>query len=132
MSRALNCCCAVSLNKLNQANFFILATQVLICALGQLLTQLMVAFPLSLYGANIYKGGVTIWIYNFVNVIDTISFNGILWFTLTIAINRFTAFARPLLHDAMFSRSKVWRSSLPTRIMAVVMSSLERSHAFSM
>ncbi|KAK5977982.1 hypothetical protein GCK32_018388, partial [Trichostrongylus colubriformis] len=58
----------------------------------------------------IYEPPVTIWIYNIINVVDTISFNGILWFTLTIAVNRWTVFAYPVLHHALFRRSKVWRT----------------------
>lgn len=40
-------------SKLLQTCFFVLTTQILICDLGELLTQVIVAFPLSLYGANV-------------------------------------------------------------------------------
>ncbi|WKY12708.1 hypothetical protein Q1695_003928 [Nippostrongylus brasiliensis] len=100
-----------SRRKIGQVSFFALAGQILACDLGQLsTTQLVVAFPLSLWGTNIYKGYTTIWIYTIFNVIDTISYNGVLWFTFVMAVNRLTVFIMPKLHQLLFSPSVVWRS----------------------
>ncbi|KHJ90004.1 hypothetical protein OESDEN_10158 [Oesophagostomum dentatum] len=96
--------------KLVEASFFILTIQILICDMGELLTQIIVAFPLSLYGSNIYKGEVTIWIYNITNVVDTISYNGVLIFTFVVAINRITVFLWPKLHDFFFGPLHIWRT----------------------
>ncbi|VDL75070.1 unnamed protein product [Nippostrongylus brasiliensis] len=100
----------MSRRKIGQVSFFALAGQILACDLGQLSTQLVVAFPLSLWGTNIYKGYTTIWIYTIFNVIDTISYNGVLWFTFVMAVNRLTVFIMPKLHQLLFSPSVVWRS----------------------
>ncbi|EYB90418.1 hypothetical protein Y032_0220g2508 [Ancylostoma ceylanicum] len=97
-------------SKLLRTCFFVITTQILICDIGELLTQVIVAFPLSLYGSNVYEGSGTIYIYYITNIVDTISYNGVLLFTFVMAVNRLTVFMYPSLHIVLFSPLYVWRT----------------------
>ncbi|CAJ0588161.1 unnamed protein product [Cylicocyclus nassatus] len=98
--------------KLLQTCFFMLTTQILLCDLGELLTQIIIAFPLSLYGKNIYDGEASIYVYYVVNIVDTISYNGVLLFTFVVALNRISVFVWPKLQVLLFSHLSIWRTIL--------------------
>lgn len=104
---------AITLYKLGsmpkQNVFVLLAKQILISDFCQLSSQLFVAFPLALYGRNIYEGSAAIWIYNVVNFLDTVGYNGVLDFTFIMAMNRVTVFLLPKVHQAFFGgRAAMW------------------------
>ncbi|KAK6019434.1 hypothetical protein OSTOST_14930 [Ostertagia ostertagi] len=90
-----------------QKMFVLLAEQILISDFCQLSSQLIVAFPLSFYGANIYDGTPAIWVYNVVNFLDTVGYNGVLDFTFLMAVNRLTVFLFPRIHSLLFDSSNI-------------------------
>ncbi|KAK6038563.1 hypothetical protein COOONC_23932 [Cooperia oncophora] len=96
-----------------QKMFVLLAEQILISDFCQLSSQLFVAFPLSFYGQNIFEGTPAIWVYNVVNFLDTVGYNGVLDFTFLMAVNRLTVFMAPGLHSMLFDSSNIKKQRLP-------------------
>ncbi|WKY12712.1 hypothetical protein Q1695_003930 [Nippostrongylus brasiliensis] len=107
---------AITLIKLGpmpkQNAFVLLAKQILISDFCQLIAQPVVGFPLSFYGKNIYQGSWTIWIYNAVNFLDTVGYNGVLDFTFVMAMNRLTVFLVPQVHAFLFERTRTIKTIL--------------------
>ncbi|XGW06577.1 hypothetical protein V3C99_016691 [Haemonchus contortus] len=93
-----------------QKVFVLLAEQILISDFCQLSSQLFVAFPLSLFGKNIYEGTPAIWVYNVINFLDTVGYNGVLDFTFLMAVNRLTVFLMPGVHHFLFDPDHIKRT----------------------
>ncbi|KAK5971588.1 hypothetical protein GCK32_013759, partial [Trichostrongylus colubriformis] len=58
---------------------------------------------------KIYEGSPAIWVYNVVNFLDTVGYNGVLDFTFVMAVNRLTVFLMPRLHYFLFDSSNIKR-----------------------
>ncbi|KAL6740615.1 hypothetical protein Aduo_013956 [Ancylostoma duodenale] len=82
-------------------SFYIIMAQVIGCNTSALLVNLYLAFPLTLTGTQ-YMGD-SLLLYHIPLFIEGIAFQGLLYFSFLLAINRFTIFLMPKINSELFS-----------------------------
>ncbi|RCN52397.1 hypothetical protein ANCCAN_01440 [Ancylostoma caninum] len=82
-------------------SFYIIMTQVIGCNASALLVNLYLAFSLTLTGTQ-YMGDSLLF-YHIPLFIEGIAFQGLLYFSFLLAINRFAIFLMPTINSKLFS-----------------------------